>query len=347
MDTFSDFVDYLNTNRKTLKKELEMDKTSQLYLFYKSLFNANYHLFKPHDPDSLNIAATDSSEFIRMLYNGKNIVLIRAYTLYENKVTKEFHADMVAVDPVEQRNFTILLMEHAEHQSIIEFLKENSPDYVFIDGSLKGRISHLNKKLPVEGYENFMAEYFSTLKKLIRTAFDKNATLIFIAKSSYTECFKKFLLNQVRKTDENSAIIEKESAIYRNDHYLIRSFAEYPGYTAPIMYKYSLDGIDINYVSTDVVPDVNDLPVKAQVISRQFASEMLDKKAYNLDENIINLIFYGYTGYKVYNIWLVNVDKLVKFRSQEIEKLYMKQLEKTLGITFYETRGERRARIRA
>ncbi len=347
MDTFSDFSEYLKSRKGSLINELEMDHNSGISKFYRPLFDANYYEFKPYEPENINVAATDSSEFVRMLYNGRNIVLIRAYTLYNNSVTKNFMADFVAVDPVEQRNFTILLMEHSEHKSVIEFLQNNSPEYIFIDGSLKGRLSHINRELPVENYEHFMNEYFSTLKEMISIAFKKNVTLIFMAKSSYTECFKKYLLEQAKMSGKNTDMIERESSIYRNDHYLIRSFAEFAGYTTPVMYKYSMAGSDINYVSFNVLPEVRDLPIKVQILSRKFVHETIENKAYNLDENIINLIFYGYTGYKVYNIWLVNVDRLVKFRTQEIEGLYMKELERTLGITFYETRGERRARFRA
>ena len=36
-----------------------------------------------------------------------------------------------------------------------------------------------------------------------------------------------------------------------------------------------------------------------QVLSKSFIKEDLDRKPYNLDEKIINILFYGYTGYKV------------------------------------------------
>ncbi|WP_298276290.1 DNA double-strand break repair nuclease NurA [Ferroplasma sp.] len=347
MDTFSEFMNYLDKNKDSIRRDLKLDETSEMYKFYRSLFESNYHKFEPSDPGKIDVAATDSSEFLRMLYNGKNIILIRAYTLYQNKTTSDFVADIVAVDPVDQRNFTILLMEHSEHKSILKFMEENSPEYIFIDGSLKGRLSHRIDQLPIEGYENFMYEYVKTLKEVIKRALDKNITLIFMAKSSYTDCFKKYLLGTARKDPETLKIIEKESGIYRNDHYLIKSFAREKGYTQPVMYRKNIEGTDISYVSLDVLPDPEDLPLKVQIISRDFLREVLDARAYNMDEKIINLIFYGYTGYKVYNLWLVDVDKKVKFRSVEMERIYMRALERKLGITFYETRGERRARIRA
>ncbi len=347
MDTFSDFIQYLDQNASSMKQELKLDETSNIYRFYSDLFNANYIRFTPHDPGKIDAAATDSSEFLRMLYNGKNIIIIRAFTLYNNKITSEFHADLVAVDPVDQRNFTILLMEHLEHKCMLKFLDEYSPEYLFVDGSLKGRLSHRVEPLSIEKYENFMYGYMQTLKELIKKSYDKGTTLIFMAKSSYTECFKKYLLGTARNDPETLKIKEKESGIYRNDHYIIKSFAKESGYTNPVMYRKNIDGAIVNYVSFDILPDPLDLPMKVQVLSRDFIKEDLDGKPYKLDEKIINTLFYGYTGYKVYNLWLVDVDKKVKFRAGEMEKIYMRALERKLGITFYETRGERRARIRA
>jgi NurA-like 5'-3' nuclease len=347
MDTFSDFMNYLAKNSDSMKRDLKLDETSEIYKFYRDLFNSNYYKFTPYDPGKIDVASTDSSEFLRMLYNGKNIILIRAYTLYKNNITSDFHADLVAVDPVDQRNFTILLMEHSEHKSILKFLEENTPEYIFVDGSLKGRLSHRIEPFSIDKYENFMYDYVKTLKELIKKVYEKNITLIFMAKSSYTECLKKYLLATARKDPETSKIVDRESSIYRNDHYIIKSFAREKGYTTPLMYKKNLEGTDINYVSFDALPDPMDLPMKVQVLSRDFIKEDLDQKPYNLDEKIINTVFYGYTGYKVYNLWLVDVDKKVKFHSAEMERVYMRALERALGITFYETRGERRARIRA
>ena len=125
MDTFSEFMDYLEKNNDSIRRDLKLDETSEIYRFYKNLFESSYHNFEPHNPGKIDVAATDSSEFLRMLYNGKNIILIRAYTLYKNKITSDFLADIVAVDPVDQRNFTILLMEHSEHKSILKFMKHN------------------------------------------------------------------------------------------------------------------------------------------------------------------------------------------------------------------------------
>ena len=66
----------------------------------------------------------------------------------------------------------------------------------------------------------------------------------------------------------------------------------------------------------------------------------------DISENIRNLLFWGYGGLKVHNIWLSRVDDLVKFRSEETENVFMRAFEKEIGISLYETRGERRARIR-
>ncbi len=346
MDTFSDFIDYLNKNRNIIRKSMKMDEKSDIYLLLKDAFNQNFHDFKPHDPENINVASTDSSEFVRMLYIGKNIVIIRAYTIYKNEISKHFIADMVAVNPEELMNFKILLMEYAEHKSIINLLDKSSPEYIFVDGSLNGRLSHSTEALKIENYQGFMVEYFRTLKEMIKKAYDKNAKLIFIAKSSYSDSFKNYLLNSIRPELLNSDPLKNEIKIYANDHAIIKAMAHSRGYTTPVMYKKILGGFDVNYVSFDVLPKVEDLPMMVHILAKDFQKEDLNEAPYNIDENIINLIFYGYTSYRVYNLWLVDVDKKVKFRKNEMENIYMRAFEKATGITFYETRGERRVRIR-
>ncbi len=349
MDTFYDFMDYLNKNRDKIKKSMKMDESSKIYNFYKDLFDKNYFSFEPYEIDKADVAATDSSEFTRTLYNGKNIIIIRGYTSYNNEIVKDFKVDIMPVNPNDLMNFTILLMEDSEHKSIIELLNNHNPEYIFIDGSLKGRLSHRNKPLDIENYENFMEEYFRNLRAMIKKAYEKNVKLIFIAKSDYSDSFRKYLLSLVEKDLLNSAIIEHENKYYSNDHYLIKSFAEYRGYTTPLMYKNTSNNIPVNYVTFDVLPDKNDLPMKIDVLSKEFIKEDLKNKdniPYNINKNIINLIFYGYNSYKVYNLWLVNVDKAVKFRSKEMENVYMKAFQRETGIPFYETRGERRVRLR-
>ena len=71
MDTFSDFMNYLEKNGNLMKHDLKLDETSDIYKFYQKLFNSNYIKFTPYDPGKIDVAATDSSEFLRMLYNGK------------------------------------------------------------------------------------------------------------------------------------------------------------------------------------------------------------------------------------------------------------------------------------
>ena len=349
MDTFYDFMDYLNKNGDRIKKGMKMDSQSKIYNFYRGLFNKNYFPFNPYEINKIDVAATDSSEFTRMLYSGRNIIIIRGYTAYNNEIVKDFKADIIPVNPNDLRNFTILLMENSEHRSIINLLDNYSPEYIFVDGSLKGRLSHRNKPVDIENYETFMDEYFKNLKTMIKKAYEKNVKLIFIAKSDYSDSFRKYLLSLADKGILNSDVIEHEKKYYSNDHYLIKSFAEYKGYTQPLMYKKNLYGTDINYVTFDVLPDLNDLPMKIDVLSREFLMEDLnnrDNMQYDIDKSIINLIFYGYNSYKVYNLWLVNVDRQVKFRSKEMENVYMKAFERATGIPFYETRGERRVRLR-
>ncbi len=322
METYTDFIEYLKSNLDEIKSSLIIPNDSYDYKIYKKNFDRYFHYYNNSDKiENKNVLAVDSSIFSRQLYNGRFFIMSRAYSFSNTFVEKSFSAGIYDVNPKDIRNFEILLMEHLEHQCIIKSIEKYKFDYIFIDGSYKSRLSHFNIELSIPGMESFMKDYFSTMKKMIAMAMANNIDLIYIAKSSVDNSFRRLLLNNI--SDE-----EKSKLMDASDHLIIKSLATAPGYTEPVL--------DNNYIIFDVLPDITDIPLKINVVS---------KNALNNINDIINLIFYGYNGYRNYNIWLYQADRTVKFRRKEVENLYMKTFEKMTGITFYESRGDRRARL--
>ncbi|WP_061951001.1 DNA double-strand break repair nuclease NurA [Acidiplasma cupricumulans] len=273
MDTYSDFLEFLNKNKNNIIKSLDLEKNSEFYRLYQEVFDKNFIDFNFKGNINADVAATDSSEFVRTLYNGKSIIIIRAYTIYGEKFTKDFFMDTVYVDPLKLRNFTILLMENSEHLSIIKLLETEKPEYIFIDGSFKGRISHLNEGLDIENYDNFMDIYFKNLKKMLQMAFKNNVRLIFISKSNYSQSFKEFLLENLKPGMYPDEIVKKAKKEYTNDHLIIKSLAHRTGYTTPLIYRQNFSGTDVNYISFDVLPRADDLPMKVQIVSQELMME--------------------------------------------------------------------------
>lgn len=351
-DTYEDYLHFLEANMDRIRESMHIDRESPLRKIYYEGFLDNYTEKSSSDFSPGLISATDSSEFVRELYNGKKLILIRAFAKTRDTTGKDFICEVMDVNRDEIRNFTILLMEHTEHIATLDLLQKESPDYVLMDGSLVGRLHHKRGRIDAENYENFMDAYFEALFKLIRTCLDRGIPMVFVAKSSESTMLRNYILAGLDRGRFPEDLIRSEKEHKRTDHLLVKSFAPGNGYTAPLKVSYDaerkwFEGSRLNVVTFHALPDSKDLPVKVDIVLPEAQGESNTKPVpYSLDHKIIDLIFWGYGGLKTHNIWLADVDREVKFRQKEIEELYMRTFERVVGVAFYETRGERRARIR-
>ncbi len=331
-DTFLEYREYLRTNRDRIRELLFLSNDSPTRKIYEVPFRDNFFQYTGEEFGISDISATDSSIFVRELYNGKKIIISRAFTKYGGEVWPSSFTGIMWVDREDMGQFTVMMMEHLEHLSVLKFLRERRPFAALIDGSLTGRLFHRKATLLAEGYENFPEKYFLSLKNLIELSLDTEVPLIFIAKSSETSIFRRFLSERYSIDDDTHREV--------TDHLLVKSIANSRGYTNPVTRDYTIPTTDFTFkISTlHVLPDVRDIPLKVDLVQHADVKE--------IPPDIINMIFYGYAGYKVYNLWLADVDNAVKLRRSEIENIYMKEFERQIGVEFYETRGERRARTR-
>jgi len=339
-DTYSDFVAYLSNNMQEIRDSLIMERGSEPYLHYRDVFHKNFHPFSPNTDRSYTVSATDSTEFVRELYSGKKLILIRAYSRIGEGIWSKFLAEVLSVARDDLSPLVSLLMEHNEHLSVIDVLREQKPDFALIDGSLIGRFMHESRLLNAGKYEDFMGTYFSTLADLFEVASETGVPLVFVSKSSDSRMFIRYL---------QGIIGDPARRVEETDHLLVRSMSKFSGYTTPLIVPMKMGGENrmVNVVTFHAVPDTMDLPIKVDIYSPSAQKVQSDgPKPASVSKDILNMIFWGYGGLKAHNIWLADVDRLVKFRTPEIENLYMKTFERMTGIQFYETRGERRARIR-
>ncbi len=333
-ESFSSYADYLRENRDAIRELLFLSEDSAVRKAYDAVFQDNFISMDQGSPTRLRIAATDSSEFIRELYNGRKLILSRAFTKSADTLKSTFFSRVMSVDREDMNTFMVMLMENLEHLSAIDFLENAESDAILLDGSVTGRFNHRVLTLRAEGFENFHEEYFNVISNLIRTSVEKKVPILFVAKSSETTIFRRHLSSLIgRNVDSDRRV---------TDHLLVKSLARNPGYTRPVKSSYTipLTGEKATVSTFHIVPDQSDVPLKVDYVH---TSGQADE---DVPEVIINMLFYGYAGYKVYNLWLSDVDNSVKFRKEEVERIFMKEFERQIGIQFYETRGERRARIR-
>ncbi len=348
-DTFTLFLDFLRSNREEIKNSLEMAEDSWRRELYGPVFRDNF-IAAPHiEPvTGKAVSSTDSTEFIRELYNGKKLILIRAYTVLGKKIYPSFISEVISVSRDDLQQFTIMLMEHSEHLSIIEMLREETPDYILVDGSLTGRIFRKFRPLNAEGYREFSRKYVEALGNMLDMASAKGIPIIFMAKSSESKLFRSFLLNQIKQGKHSEEFLREEEQLGASDHFLVKSLAREAGYTVPLLQAVPRIWGEGRFpvLTTHILPRVNDLPLKVDVVFSTEGQIPDTTEGSSLPEDVLNLLFWGYGDLKAYNIWLADVDRLVKFRNSEVENIYMKAFEREIGVSFYETRGERRARLR-
>lgn len=338
-DTFIEFSRFLRENSKEIRDGLIMESGSPLKDIYNPVFEEHFLPYSRAPKPVNSVSSTDSSEFVRELYNGKKLILIRGYTLFGRNIHTSFIPQVKEVSRDHVQAYLTMLMEHSEHLSILKMLRDESPSYILVDGSFSGRVARKSKMLNAEGFREFHDSYFQSLRDLLSLCDGTGIPLIYISKSSESRKFSRFLLSELKKTGYS---IDNLSIPDSTDHFLVRSLAREKGYAEPLMGTYDLgkNGESVNVATTHVVPDIQDLPMKVEVIDPRLSD------GDGIRDDIIDLVFWGYGSIKNHNIWLAQVDKMVKFRSAEMENVYMKAFESEIGVEFYETRGERRARLR-
>jgi len=338
---YQEYVDFLRKNREQIRGDLLIPSDSWKRKLYSEVFDKYFLPVPEFSKPEGSISATDSSEIIRELYSGKKLMLFRSLTTTPEKNYGRLITKMVNVAREDVQRYTIMNMEHSEHMSILDMLENNTPDYVLVDGSLSGRIFSEELDITSDDFASFRKEYINTLSKLLKIAMERKMPLIFIAKSSDSSIFRDFLLSMVH---ENRGMIESEREERSTDHFIIKSMARYPGYSIPLTRTSRLTGysesIDVPIVTIHILPDIRDLPLKVEIVSTG------NTDSSPVPKGIMDILFWGYGGIKVYNLWLSRVDDIVKFRRDETENVFMRAFEKEIGISLYETRGERRARIR-
>lgn len=338
-DTFLEFSSFLKENSKEIRSGLIMERDSPLREIYKKAFDRHFIRYESSPVPVTSVSSTDSSEFVRELYNGKKLILIRAYTLFGSSIHSSFIPQVQEVARDHVQSYLTMLMEHSEHLSILNMLREERPEYILVDGSFSGRVARYGRMLNAERFREFHESYFRALIELLSITQDRHIPVVYISKSSESRKFKRFLLNEIPASE---LTVDKSALPDSSDHFLVRSLADERGYTVPItdIYTVGRESVEVQVSTTHVVPEVMDLPMKVEVIDPRHP------QSGGIRDDIINLVFWGYGSIKNHNIWLSQVDKMVKFRAAEMENVYMKAFESEIGVEFYETRGERRARLR-
>ncbi len=335
---YSDYINYLKENREKIREALVIPANSQRGEIYSREIEKSFlPLPEGLKPDSI-ISATDGSEFVRELYNGMKIILTRAMTISGQDEFLSSEVSIKVVNRYSLQTYVTRSMEIREHESLIKCLSEKNIGIALLDGSASGRISEKIERVEGDDLEKFPEQYMDTMENLLKKAREKKTRLVFISKSSDSKVFKKELLDG---SDIDDSTRKKEYSNSVTDHTIIKSLARFPGYTVPIINERNFRGENMRIVTTHFLPALNDTPMRVDTVF--MAGEG------NIDDvltKIVGMVVWAYSGLKVHNVWLSDVDRRIKFTREESEEVLMKAFEKETGVIMPETRGERRARIR-
>ena len=333
-ECYEDYVRFLTENIDQIRSSLIID-SKDLSQEMQEWFSKIYHKYVPDSSIFSRISASDSSEFVRELYNGKKIIMTRGYTVKDGKVYSQFFSDVFWVSRDHLRTMVTMLMENVEHMSVCKMLKEEQPDLVLLDGSLTGRLYHGSKKFESEKYSDIGDLYYKNLNEMLISCRNNGSAIVYVSKTSESRLLVSQFLKKHRESLPASDVKVLETTV---DHVLVKSLAGSPGYTEPVRVENGF--IDSAAIwSFNFLPSIQDLPMKVEVVT----DDELDRSFFH---KLMSTLFWGYCGPKVHNIWISNADNMVKFKTDEVERIYMATFERITGIPFYETRGERRARIR-
>ncbi|EQD35135.1 serotonin receptor related protein, partial [mine drainage metagenome] len=257
-----------------------------------------------------SVAACDSSEFVRELYNGRKIILARGYSIFESSTYSSFFSEVTWVARDDLRTLTTMLMEDCEHRSLVDLLGSEGPDMILVDGSLTGRLMHGDKEFRADRFEGFPSRYYDSLLALLKMVAEKGTVIAFVSKSSES----RSLISRIMKDSDPVPEESEERTAHIVDHVLIKSLAKRPGYSKPVLFGGSGFSLPGSIWTFHLLPSISDLPMKIDFLSQGSEYDP------GILRMIVDTLFWAYSGQKVYNIWLSKVDNMVKFRTEEVEK---------------------------
>ncbi|MHB1439487.1 MAG: DNA double-strand break repair nuclease NurA [Cuniculiplasma sp.] len=333
MDFVENYNSFLLQNKDIIRRSLILHHEDPAYLFFKDRFKKIYHALPEEKKPDLMVSATDGSEFSRELYNGQKLVVSRAISIIEGKEVEEDSFHLMRVDREQKNEIVKRIMENLEHMAAMRTIKEESAELCLMDGSLSGRLYWRTKIFDTDLKPDIYEDYIKKLKDFISMVLAKKVILVFIGKTSDTTILKR---NIIQNEKELPDFIVGENI---TDHLIVKSIAEFPGYTEPVFVEKQIDREStIEFFTMHVLPSMDDTPLKIDYIIPEGSPFTV--------EDIVSWIRWSYTGLKNHNLWISLADKKVKFHRIETEDIIMKLFMKAAGIDEVETRGERRARIR-
>ena len=331
MDFYSDLDRFLKSNSNRIREDLLLSKNNPLYEYYRDRVRGFLQGLPESVKPPYDICATDGSEYVQELYNGKKFVVARAISQIQEREYYSTYFNVLGMERDDVQQLVKRIMEDAEHRAALNALIKEKNCIMVMDGSLSGRFYWGKTNYSGEIGKDFYNRYMESFVALLEKAREKKIIILYISKTSDTGVMKK----EIHKNEKSLPQFVKESNI--TDHVLIKSIAEKPCYTEPMLIQGGNTEYNCEFQTIHVLPAMDDLPMKIDFIIPEGAKTTV--------EDIVSWMMWGYSGLRSHNIWASLVDKKVKL-SRDTTRIVMEMFENEIGVWNAETRGQRRERIR-
>ncbi len=251
---------------KSSRLYLELEKTFRRFWIGFELMNSH--------PSEFSVLAIDSSSRHVFMGNGGIFYVVRGLGITKREKYRDLIADFDFVSDHHNAELVIRRkMEFLEHRVAIKAVEDGFKGFILIDGSIYGRLVHIPIETCFANDREFMLEYFKVILRLLELCEREGIPLVGISKESVTSFFREFLIREIavgvkddlglsaeeverllslalddrRKAIEEVKRLERsrdigilkdlieELLIRAPDFHLILNYADFPGYTVPLI----------------------------------------------------------------------------------------------------------------
>lgn len=216
------------------------------------------------------VLGIDSSSQQFTTPHGSLFYVVRAIGVSKRKKYRDLIARVdICPNTTEETYIMGRKREWLEHQIALKAIEDGFSGFILFDGSIYGREVHLPIETSFANDRAFMIEYFETLLKLLEVAEENKIPILGVSKESRSSFFREYLLMQLameikgeigfeegelvrflseildHKSDALQKIEEIKNEKLKNiaqellsrkpDFSLIMEYANFPGYTAPLL----------------------------------------------------------------------------------------------------------------
>ena len=195
------FLSEIQENRDAFRRRLTGEESSPLDGLLKNAFQKEWRDLPAEQKTDLRVIAVDSGRSTREYASGSFMYICRAsaITSWGTKYRKvASNAHMIASPREQLINLAGVRSEHIEHQVALEAVQDTSDvDLILLDGSLYGRITHVQIGFNYPGERDLYLKYLQTFMQLLDECRQRKILILGISKDSVARHLTRIILESL------------------------------------------------------------------------------------------------------------------------------------------------------